>query len=328
MSVTSSGIIRISSNPHMSAVDLLSQKKIIKKRMIEEVEVEEGDYSRAKPPPNQIPNTQFWSFAEQFLRKVTPDDVQTLNAAHDEITPYIIPPLGRHYTLQWMDEDSRLNSLFEDGISNPGLSANKEYVDIDGVCFEGDVKIGPVSERFASCFMKDSSAPELRVFEADDDNHKWTPPTRTPHELQNVDERLKAELIHLGLYNIQDNDDTAEDEITMHLRQRQLELREVIQINKPRKKVLSQIAEAYLAHEDYQSLVSKMDKGVEQAYQKRFKPVVKINKSKKKVLVEAPAIPETAMMLLTNRKRLIAEVGGFFENKFEQPAPGSESIYP
>ena len=39
----------------------------------------EGDFSKTKPPPNQIPVAQFWSFCEQMLRPLTESDMKWLS---------------------------------------------------------------------------------------------------------------------------------------------------------------------------------------------------------------------------------------------------------
>lgn len=38
-----------------------------------------GDFSKTKPPPNQIPVAQFWSFCEQMLRPLTETDMKWLS---------------------------------------------------------------------------------------------------------------------------------------------------------------------------------------------------------------------------------------------------------
>ncbi|KAI9329244.1 histone acetyltransferases subunit 3-domain-containing protein [Zopfochytrium polystomum] len=68
-----------------------------------------GDYSKAKAPPQQIPVAQFWSFCEsQYFRPLTDEDFAFLDSNGDDVTPFIAPPLGRHYLEQWADEDGAL----------------------------------------------------------------------------------------------------------------------------------------------------------------------------------------------------------------------------
>jgi hypothetical protein len=50
-----------------------------KDRIIPNPILEDVDYSKAKPPPNQIPIAQFWSFCEQMLRPLTEQDLKGLD---------------------------------------------------------------------------------------------------------------------------------------------------------------------------------------------------------------------------------------------------------
>lgn len=56
-------------------------------------------------PKDQVPVTSFWQAVEPYFRPLTEDDRKFLLEKGDNVTPYLIPPLGRPYHDIWADED-------------------------------------------------------------------------------------------------------------------------------------------------------------------------------------------------------------------------------
>ncbi|KAL2918028.1 Transcriptional regulator [Polyrhizophydium stewartii] len=132
----------------------------------------DGDFSMAKAPPNQIPIAQFWSFFEQYYRNMTEDDLRGLLTQGDMITPMLLPPLGRHYTQQWHEEDQRLQTMYEEGATNPSQIINREYIEHEDVVFEGDIIMGTLSERLMGALVQEGVVPDLKGSStADDDDN-------------------------------------------------------------------------------------------------------------------------------------------------------------
>lgn len=52
--------------------------------------------------------TTFYSSIEPWLRSVREEDVGWLDYTADEVEPYVMPNLGRHYTEVWEDEDMEM----------------------------------------------------------------------------------------------------------------------------------------------------------------------------------------------------------------------------
>ncbi|KAL7752771.1 Transcriptional regulator [Sorochytrium milnesiophthora] len=63
------------------------------------------DYSRVKPPQNQVSLTTFWSHIEPWLRDLTEDDLRFLEAQDDDPKLYTVPPLGQPYQELWREQD-------------------------------------------------------------------------------------------------------------------------------------------------------------------------------------------------------------------------------
>lgn len=62
------------------------------------------DFSRSKQPP-QTPVTTFYASVEPWLRSIKEEDIGFLEFNGDEVEPFIVPKLGRHYAEVWEEED-------------------------------------------------------------------------------------------------------------------------------------------------------------------------------------------------------------------------------
>lgn len=185
----------------------------------------------------------------------------------------MIPEIGQHYKLQWKEEDKKILNLLDEGVTNPGLAMNKEYFEFEDTVYEGEMGLGSLSEKILGAFVREGTVPT--GFEEDEEvqnsiTNKFVVKSRSKHDLYVFEERLKAELTHLGLLPKLDNDET--NEITEHLLTAQNELREQLAINFERKKKLLKIARDYMAHQEYNTLLDEINKSVENAYIKRFVP--------------------------------------------------------
>ncbi|KAJ3345783.1 Transcriptional regulator [Kappamyces sp. JEL0680] len=252
----------------------------------------------------------------------------------DEITPFMVPPSGRHYAVQWKEDDQRLVHLYQDGVVNPSVASNKEYVEVDDTVYDGEVHLGPLSERLVSSFIKEGVVPDS----VDEDEDPLTSTTnktvqRTKTDLAMVEERLKGELIHVGLITQEQVATQEENDITRLLAATQESLRQQMEINFSRKQALLRIAEEYMAYQEYNTLLDDINKTVEAAYTKRFKNVAKSKPKKERGKFPSTLLPqargmsnETIMQILDSRKRLIEDVGQpyFPPAKFQAP---KDTIY-
>ncbi|KXN83229.1 Chromatin-remodeling complexes subunit NGG1 [Leucoagaricus sp. SymC.cos] len=65
------------------------------------------DFSKAKQPSQTLVTT-FYSSIEPWIRPIREEDVGFLEYTGDEIEPFIMPKLGRHYLEVWEDQDTGL----------------------------------------------------------------------------------------------------------------------------------------------------------------------------------------------------------------------------
>lgn len=181
----------------------------------------------------------------------------------------MIPSIGPHYKEQWIEEDKRLAVLVKRDVQNPSTASNREYAEIDDTIHEGDLRIGPLSERLLSALVREGLVPD----QADEDEEpvmttKIIPRIRNKTDLSLYEEKLQAELMHLGLVS---KEETHQDnEIINHLQLTQQKLREQIQVNARRKRLLLGVAEGFMGYQEYNALLDDVNKSIESAYIRRF----------------------------------------------------------
>ncbi len=160
-----------------------------------------------------------------------------------------------------------MHALFESGISNPA-GVNREYAEIDDVVIPGDIVLGTITERLMSCLVPDGLVPDIKANM--DDDSKLNPIIRTKSENFVSEERLKAELINVGLIDASDSIDSENDEISANLRNAQAELKAVMTKNAERRKALYDTAVHVMGYQEYKSILDEINRNIEQSYMKRI----------------------------------------------------------
>lgn len=116
------------------------------------------DFSKLKPPPQTAIST-FWSHLEPWLRPIREEDVGLLEWDGDEETPFVIPPLGRHYTEIWDDEDNdRYLPTAGPSKTTPTTTSLPKWDpstlhDADLTSHDKGHTLGPVHERLLSAML-------------------------------------------------------------------------------------------------------------------------------------------------------------------------------
>ncbi|KAG0374462.1 Transcriptional regulator [Mortierella sp. AD032] len=288
-------------------------------------EVQE-DFSKVKVA-NQIPIQTFWTSMDPYFRPFTESDRSVLEEQPeiDQVTPLMIPPLGRHYQEAWAEEDrsllpfdgyeSRRNSV--DSIKEPTLSRNTVYSQpfelTDENIDQDEVSCGPLTERII-CSLISEEVADAKDFAQEEEARGASPsPAAAQSNTRNyaeLEERIKRELRYIGLLgNEEINWDAREDdEISITLRSLQKELRDVMKVNRTRKQKLLGLVNNHLAYQEYNAILDDLDKQVEQGYLKRFR----MTKSKKKKTSTPKALSENALSAMDRRKRFVQGVGPIF----------------
>ena len=157
------------------------------------------------------------------------------------------------------------------------------------------------------------------------------------------EERIKAELRHLGLLGQDENPDFDayhDDDISERLRLLQNELRRIMVLNGARKARLLDLAKERLAYQEYSTIHEDLDSQVQQAYLKRTRTLGKAKKGGPGAkprpghiaaavgaglgISRARDIGDSARMLMDRRKRWQSCIGPVFKD-MNRGVPGSET---
>ncbi|KAI6009576.1 histone acetyltransferases subunit 3-domain-containing protein [Pisolithus orientalis] len=287
------------------------------------------DFSKLKQPP-QVPVNTFYTSIEPWIRGIKEEDIGFLEFTGDEIEPYIIPKLGRHYTEG--DSSGSLPKWDPSTLSEPDLLTEER-------------SHGPLTERLISALLP---MPDVTVWkgvkaaeEAMEGRPGGTGAAAARREKVNVadlEERIQDTMRFHGLLPEPPNYSArVDDPIATALRHAQQELREVVAMNKARRERLVAIAKDRLAYQEFLDARDSLDKVILATYTKlQKKDAPKLGKKKKRgpesngstSTVDIPKPPPSALGLgpdddlsFKTRAQWVSSVGSIFEEK-ERECPG------
>lgn len=166
------------------------------------------DFSKAKQP-SQVLVTTFYTSIEPYLRPVKEEDIGFLEYTYDEVEPFIMPKLGRHYTEVWEEDD-----IAQYGVPLPGTAAVRTGVTLPGSAplpkwepsqlQESDLIAeerghGPLTERLVSAMIPMQNATEWKGVKAAEEAMEGRPGTngaaaqaaRDKMNVHDLEERVK-----------------------------------------------------------------------------------------------------------------------------------------
>lgn len=162
-----------------------------------------------------------------------------------------------------------------------------------------------------------------------------------------VDERLKAELRHIGFLGPEeepDYDAHKDDEIAERLRNLQAELKRISIVNGARKARLLDYYKEYMAHQEFTTIRDDLDTQVIQAYLKRNRTLSKGKKNIKRpggagggshfvagssssgAGTAKPGVGDQVKVLIERRRRWIKVIGPIFDKEMVRVRTGKDSI--
>ncbi|KAH9857527.1 histone acetyltransferases subunit 3-domain-containing protein [Lenzites betulinus] len=258
------------------------------------------DFSKSKQP-NQVLVTTFYTSIEPWLRPIKEEDIGFLQYTGDEVEPFIMPKLGRHYSQVWEEEDTAMY-----GGPLPGTAATRAashptppsvlpkwepstLADLDLATEERGH--GPLTERVVSALIPMHDATEWKGVKAAEEAMEGRPGTngaaaaaaRDKLNVADLEDRMRNVMRHHGLLDdIPDYSEAVDDPIATALRHAQRELRTVLATNKARRMRLAAAAEDRLAYQEYVDGRDALDKNITTLYSKlQKKDGPKVNKKKK-----------------------------------------------
>ncbi|RKP36676.1 histone acetyltransferases subunit 3-domain-containing protein, partial [Dimargaris cristalligena] len=288
------------------------------------------DFSRVKVT-SEVPITTFWTSVEPYFRPLTDNDLLFLQEEADNVTPYLTPHLGRHYTQVWAEEDQKLFPNDRPPVPPEGKPIhdflNEHLVDDEVGC-------GPLTDRIVNALIQDKIIEPPEDYPDDDGADPDLGSVKSESglglfsggavEIAGLEERLARELRYIGLLGDTDVDWAAreDDEVSAVLRHAQRQLREQAEINHQRKARLLDVVRDHLAYQEYRQIVDELDKQVEQSYLKRNRHV---KTKRKKILPTRSALSDLATSGLERRRRIMDSIGCIFPD--EKYLPPTTSIY-
>lgn len=177
------------------------------------------DFSKAKQP-NQVLVTTFYTSVEPWLRPIKEEDIGFLEYTHDEVEPFVMPKLGRHYSELWEEED-----IAQYGVALPGTAAVRSGASLPGsastaplprwepaTLAEADLLTeerghGPLTERLVSALIPMQNATEWKGVKAAEEAMEGRPGTngaaaqaaRDKLNVADLEERVKNVMRFHGL---------------------------------------------------------------------------------------------------------------------------------
>ncbi|GAA5890365.1 hypothetical protein JCM6882_008809 [Rhodosporidiobolus microsporus] len=256
-----------------------------------------GDFSNAKPG-QQIAHSTFQNWVDAYLRPFGEDDLAFLAPKPEDIAPYLIPPLGRHYLDKWEEEDAELpggpthlshahHSHANHSLEPPPLPRLRpDALTEDALAME-NVFLGPLSERLMAALAVDGGSGLAEDEDEDGGGRQEGEDGAVPPKLQmdavELEERIKRELRFIGLLPEEEVDWSAreDDEISSALRACQRLLHHQTELNESRKSVLMSLVKDRMAYQDYETARDAQERVVETGWTKRTKVDTKKAKKKK-----------------------------------------------
>jgi transcriptional adapter 3 len=216
----------------------------------------DGDFPNSKPT-DRIPIKTFNERNEPYFHPFTEDDRDFLLDRGDNVTPYVIPKLGKHYSEQWAEEDggsvlcaSPAPPTTSGAVNHSNAQSGQPEHLNDNILDRVEATISPHQSRLFAAFMREdpseagklsmsrqptgteASDTGLAVQAASHDTSQrlvaeWKiPMLKGDHH--HLEERLRREMSHPGPIdprNGTDTQDTQEDVITVRPRQLRDELK-------------------------------------------------------------------------------------------------------
>ncbi|KAG1865380.1 histone acetyltransferases subunit 3-domain-containing protein [Suillus subluteus] len=256
------------------------------------------DFSKLKPPAQTLVNT-FYSSIEPWIRGIKEEDVGFLEFTADEVEPYVIPKLGRHYLEVWDDADMAMYGGPLPGFSSGRLGESSTSAPKwdPSTLMEADLLTeershGPLTERLMSALLPMPDSTVWKGVKAAEDAMEGRPggtgaaaAKREKVNVVDLEERVQDTMrFHGLLHEPPDFSTKVDDPIATALRHAQRQLRTVVAMNKARKERLAAIARDRLGYQEYLDLRSALDKSITSSYSKvQKKDEPKLNKKKKKI---------------------------------------------
>ncbi|KAK7018684.1 transcriptional adaptor 3 [Halocaridina rubra] len=280
-----------------------------------------GPPEQPKPPPpkNDITN-RFWANVEQYCQEITVDDIKMLeeliNNANDDSDYIKIPPLGRHYTLRWAQEDlqdeqkegvklgegKKKSIKMEPGLGDVSDKLLKE-VDMNG-CSDDVAPLGPLTQRLIAGLVEENvlvSDIENKAVDGLGHTRPGLIKSLNLGSASSLEKRIKKELQEQGVMEMDYGNEDDDDEILSELRRCQAELRAVSSHNNTQLNRLLTLARESLVRHDLKKKLRDAEQKVIEAHR-----VIAAARQKKKT--PSKKDKDTAWKAIKDREAIVRQL--------------------
>lgn len=263
------------------------------------------------------------------IESLNDDNAETDDISTGPITARLLSLLRPEHRAPPSEERSLVNGM-TNGEANINGEANMDLDDILGV------SSGAPAPLPAATYMADSNS------------ESWKKATHPNLDYNQMDERLKLELRHIGFLPLDsepDFDAHDDDEIAVRLRFIQAKLKEVAIKNGAMKARLMEMSRSKMAEQEYINIVEDLDSQVQTAYLKRTRTLGKSKKNKRPggagggshfvggpggTGMARPGIGDQTRILMERRKKWIDTIGGVLDpeaSKIRRQRDPNSSIF-
>ncbi|GAB1602831.1 transcriptional adapter 3-like isoform X2 [Argonauta hians] len=251
---------------------------------------ESSDIARSQK--NDIVN-RFWASVDPYCAEISSEDMKVLEEVlvtiKDDSEFFKIPPLGKHYSERWaqediMDEQKEGGKISDKRRSNNSSAAtnsneSSSLLKKSETCSNDDSPFGPLTQRLVTALIEehvmapvDDTTTDINTKDLED------PPTISPKMLAKqlnisnavqLEKRIKKELEEQGILDFDEKvEDNPDDEILSELRRKQEELKAINLENTIMTKRLIKLAKEEMESQKLKKKLAALDAELLEAYRK------------------------------------------------------------
>uniref|UniRef100_A0A069DYZ8 Putative histone acetyltransferase pcaf/saga/ada n=1 Tax=Panstrongylus megistus TaxID=65343 RepID=A0A069DYZ8_9HEMI len=228
------------------------------------------DSLKVSLPKNDIPN-KFWASVEPYVGEITENNIKELEnlitTCDTDLAGIKIPPLGKHYTERWSEEELRQERQASSVTKQPKTGGEVDAINMlkraSNMC--NDMTPGPLVQRLVSALMEEPSHDSFNKLE-ENDNSLYLAKLPLYHTTACFEHRIRRELEAVGLLEANDHDEA--DEVLIEIKKCEEELKIVAAQNKEHLTELLAQARHEMKRQEIKRKIKSLDSELIDIYRK------------------------------------------------------------
>ncbi|XP_065577394.1 transcriptional adapter 3-like isoform X2 [Artemia franciscana] len=287
------------------------------------------DLVRQPNPKQDFPN-KFWASIEPYCAPITEDDLKTLDdilAMHkdDEELSASLPPLGRHYSIRWAEEDLQHEQKESAHLGKKGegdVCIGSEAEKMLKKTKEEEVPaatFGPLTQRLVGALLEENIVTSVEGGIPLETASEGAVPL-TPQQAVSFERNIRKELEELGILNADEPDEVqADDQIALEIRRCQGELRALSAHNVQQLRKLQRLGRNQMQMQLLKDKLKEVDNEVLEHHRRFFALRQKKKEPSKKD-------KEMALLAMKAREEILKQIDRF-DHKLNRFVSSSEAMY-